>query len=182
MSVKFYIGDPDNGGTLIVGTGGEEQVLTEEAIPARGNQLVEMLWQIPAGLPTYPRIYAVIDRDDALPEIHENNNKSWAILQKSTSTALPAEENISWNYSLQQNYPNPFNPITNIQFSIPKSELVTLEIYNLLGQKVATPVNEKLDAGSHTAYWNAAGFASGVYLYRLQVGKYSETKKLILIK
>jgi len=182
MSVKFYIGDPDNGGVPIIGTKNEEQVLTESAIPARGSQSVEMLWQIPAGLPTYPRIYAVIDRDDALPEIHEDNNKSWAILQKSNSTAIPAEENISCNFTLRQNYPNPFNPSTMIEFQIPNSNFVNLEIYNLLGQKVVTLVHEKLGAGLHTAYWNAAGFASGVYLYRLQVGNYSETKKLILMR
>jgi len=87
-----------------------------------------------------------------------------------------------FTFNLKQNYPNPFNPSTTIQFSIPKSESVTLEIYNLLGQKVATLVNEKLNAGSHTMFWNAAGFTSGVYLYRLQAGNYSEMKKLVLLK
>jgi hypothetical protein len=87
-----------------------------------------------------------------------------------------------YSFNLMQNYPNPFNPSTSIQFSIPKSESVTLEIYNLLGQRVATLVNENLNAGSHTAYWNAAGFASGVYLYQLQVKNYTETKKLILLR
>jgi hypothetical protein len=84
--------------------------------------------------------------------------------------------------NLKQNYPNPFNSNSKIQFSIPKPEQVTLEIYNLLGQRMATLVNEKLNTGTHTAYWNAASFASGVYLYRLQAGKYTETKKLVLMK
>ncbi len=93
-----------------------------------------------------------------------------------TSTTVPMV------YDLKQNYPNPFNPSTTIKFQIPNSNLVTLEIYNLLGQKVATLVNEKLTAGRHTVEWNAAGFASGVYLYRLQAGNYTETKKLILLR
>jgi len=81
-----------------------------------------------------------------------------------------------------RNYPNPFNISTNIQFSIPKSDFVTLKIYNLLGQEVATMVHEKLKEGSHTVSWNATGFASGVYLYRLQTERYTEIKKLVLIK
>jgi hypothetical protein len=92
------------------------------------------------------------------------------------------EETAVINFDLKQNYPNPFNPITNIQFSIPKSEFVTLEIYNLLGQKVATLMDKKLNAGIYTEEWNAAGFASGVYLYQLRADNYSETKKLILLK
>ncbi len=75
-------------------------------------------------------------------------------------------------YNLKQNYPNPFNPTTYIQFLIPKPESVTLEIYNLLGQKIVTLINEKFNAGSHTIVWNAENLASGVYLYRLQAGSF----------
>jgi hypothetical protein len=85
-------------------------------------------------------------------------------------------------YNLKQNYPNPFNPSTNIQFSIPKSEFVTLEIYNLLGQNVTTLMSAKQPIGTYNVKWDASGFASGVYLYRLQAGNYSETKKLIIMK
>jgi hypothetical protein len=85
-------------------------------------------------------------------------------------------------FDLKQNYPNPFNPSTMIKFQIPKSNFVTLEIYNLLGQRVSTLVNDKMNAGMHAVEWNAAGLASGVYLYRLQAGKYTETKKLILLR
>ncbi len=85
-------------------------------------------------------------------------------------------------FQLNQNYPNPFNPSTAIKFQIPIPNFVTLEIYDLVGQKVATLVNENLNAGIHSVEWNATGFASGVYLYRLQVGKYSETKKLVLLR
>jgi CubicO group peptidase (beta-lactamase class C family) len=86
-------------------------------------------------------------------------------------------------YTLKQNYPNPFNPITTIEFSILKTEYVTLKIYNLLGQEVATLVSDKLTPGNYIYTWDASGFASGVYYYKLETaGGFKETKKLILLK
>ncbi|MFC2088157.1 T9SS type A sorting domain-containing protein [Calditrichota bacterium] len=83
---------------------------------------------------------------------------------------------------MKQNYPNPFNPRTNIKFSIPKTELVTLKIYNLLGQEVATLVSDKLVPGNYTYTWDASHFASGVYYYKIQAGGFVQTRKLILMK
>ena len=85
-------------------------------------------------------------------------------------------------YTLEQNYPNPFNPRTKILFDLPKSGEVTLKIYNALGMEVATLVDKNLPPGRYTVKWNAAGFASGVYHYRLDAGGYSETKRLVLLK
>jgi S-formylglutathione hydrolase FrmB len=84
-------------------------------------------------------------------------------------------------YELKQNYPNPFNPRTNIQFSIPKTKFVTLKVYNILGEEVATLVSERLSAGSYSYEWDAGNHASGVYMYRLQAGDYVEILKMILI-
>jgi hypothetical protein len=81
-----------------------------------------------------------------------------------------------------ENYPNPFNPRTSIKFQIPNSSFATLEIYNLLGQKVATLMKENLSAGTHTSEWNATGFASGIYLYRLQAGEFEQVRKMILLR
>jgi polyhydroxybutyrate depolymerase len=89
---------------------------------------------------------------------------------------------ISNEFALKQNYPNPFNPRTNIQFSITKTEFVTMKIYNLLGQEVTTLVSEKLRAGEYQYSWDAGSLASGVYLYRLRTGEYVETMKMILIR
>ncbi len=77
------------------------------------------------------------------------------------------DEKIPLTYSLKQNYPNPFNPRTTIEFSISKNEFVSLKIYNLLGQKVASLVDQKLTPGNYKYNWDASGFASGVYIYRL---------------
>ena len=92
------------------------------------------------------------------------------------------ETSIPTEYTLKQNYPNPFNPTTNIEFSIPKSELVTLKVYNILGEQVARLVSERLSAGSYSYEWDASSLANGVYLYRLQAGKFVETKKMVLIR
>ena len=84
--------------------------------------------------------------------------------------------------TLHQNYPNPFNPNTTIQFSLPESSHATLEVYNMLGQRVATLVNETLSAGTHTANFDASDLSSGVYLYRLNTGNEVQTRKLTLVK
>jgi hypothetical protein len=85
-------------------------------------------------------------------------------------------------FSLEQNYPNPFNPTTNFEFRIVDFGLVSLKVYDILGNEVATIVNEELPAGNYKYQWNAAGLASGVYFYRLQAGKFVDTKKLILLR
>jgi hypothetical protein len=97
-------------------------------------------------------------------------------------TGIQKDELIVKEFKLEQNYPNPFNSNSKIQFSITKPDFVTLEVYNLLGQKVATLVSENLNAGSHTAGWNAVGLPGGVYFYRLEAGSYTDTKKLVLLK
>lgn len=86
------------------------------------------------------------------------------------------------DWKLVQNYPNPFNPNTTIEFALPKASFVTLKIYNLLGNGVATVVAEKLPAGKHQRVWEAKGLASGVYLYRLEAGEFAQTKKLLLLR
>jgi hypothetical protein len=86
------------------------------------------------------------------------------------------------DFLLKQNYPNPFNPSTTISYDLPTRSHVTLKIFNLLGQEVATLVNGEVEAGRHQMQWNARGLSSGVYFYRLQAGKFVETRKLILLR
>ncbi len=85
-------------------------------------------------------------------------------------------------FNLYQNYPNPFNPGSTFKFDISKNANVKLVIYDLLGREVAALVNQELKAGTYKAEWNASGFASGTYFYRITSGDYSETKKMILVK
>jgi hypothetical protein len=85
-------------------------------------------------------------------------------------------------FALEQNYPNPFNPNTTIQYALPSEGRVTLKIYNLLGQEVASLVNEIQGAGRRSVVWNAHTTGSGVYFYRLQAGTFTATRKLLLLR
>ncbi len=90
-------------------------------------------------------------------------------------------------FVLNQNYPNPFNPFTTVVYSLPQAEHVTLEIFNVNGQKIRTMVNETQSAGSHSVVWNGTDdhgmkVASGIYMYRLTAGEFTDTKKMTLIK
>ncbi|MCE1189283.1 MAG: T9SS type A sorting domain-containing protein [Ignavibacteria bacterium] len=91
-------------------------------------------------------------------------------------TSIPA------TFTLSQNYPNPFNPVTTIKFGVPTKEHVTLTVFNQLGQKVAVLVDDEREAGYYEQKWNAASYASGVYIYELKAGSFTSVKKLLLLK
>ncbi len=95
---------------------------------------------------------------------------------------VPRFEGLPASYELYQNYPNPFNPSTEIRYQISSAGHVSLKVFDLLGREVATLVDEEKLPGIHAVTWNAAGFASGVYLYRLQAGSFVETKRLMIIR
>jgi len=83
---------------------------------------------------------------------------------------------------LMQNYPNPFNPMTSISFALPQKARVSLDIFNVLGQKIESFGGEEFSAGNHTITWDGSNYPSGVYFYRLSAGTESLTKKMILMK
>ncbi len=85
-------------------------------------------------------------------------------------------------FSIDQNYPNPFNPVTNIRFNIPVSGEVKIEVFDQLGSLISVPVNEHLGPGVYETKWNAGNNSSGIYFYRLTSGKFTGTKKMILLK
>ena len=91
-------------------------------------------------------------------------------------------DNVPASFELLQNYPNPFNPATKITFKLEHSGPATLSIYNLLGQKVETLVNEDLQVGTHQVTFDASKLSSGVYFYKIEAGKYSSVKKMMLLK
>jgi hypothetical protein len=92
------------------------------------------------------------------------------------STEIPTK------YSMGQNYPNPFNPITNFKFSIINSEQVKLIVYDIMGREVQTLVNERLSAGTYETTFDGSMLPSGVYFYKLSTGKFTETKRMLMIK
>jgi len=89
---------------------------------------------------------------------------------------------VATSFALYQNYPNPFNPSTKISYDVPKASQVVLTVFDVLGQEVATLVNETQAPGSHTVTFNASRFASGLYFYRLSAGSSVQTRKMLLLK
>jgi sugar lactone lactonase YvrE len=104
---------------------------------------------------------------------------SEAITAKTTTGVA---ENTPLSFSLDQNYPNPFNPTTTIAYSLPKASLVKLTVYDALGREVSTLVNESKQAGRYQATFNAGSLASGTYVYRIQAGNFTDTKRFVLVK
>ncbi|MHA2032166.1 MAG: T9SS type A sorting domain-containing protein [Candidatus Kariarchaeaceae archaeon] len=92
------------------------------------------------------------------------------------------ENQIPSGFRLKQNYPNPFNPVTIIQFTLPKSDIIYLEIFDMSGQLVQTLVHDYVQSGMHKIVWNASSQSSGIYLCRLSFRGQTETRKMILLR
>jgi parallel beta-helix repeat protein len=110
----------------------------------------------------------------------EGNTSNFARLD--ILTDVEDEKQIPTEFSLNQNFPNPFNPSTKIRYSIPQQGYVTLKVYDVLGNEIATLVNEERPAGNYVVDFNASGLSSGVYIYKLQSGPFVESKKMILLR
>jgi hypothetical protein len=106
------------------------------------------------------------------------NSGNLAMLTKLTGET----ELIPEAYSLKQNYPNPFNPTTVISYQLPVKNMVEIDVYNTIGEKVATLVNEVKEVGSYKVEWNAGNLTSGVYFYNINAGEFNAVRKMLLIK
>ncbi|MBS1272265.1 MAG: hypothetical protein MAGBODY4_01405 [Candidatus Marinimicrobia bacterium] len=135
------------------------------------------------------------DNDDGTAEGNvafspHNEDTGWQNPREWTYTWLGEPENVSvedghnviHSFKLSQNYPNPFNPNTTIAYALPTDGKVTLSVYNVLGEKVATLLNEHKRAGEYQVEWNATGFSSGVYFYTIEAAGFHQTKKMVLMK
>jgi hypothetical protein len=106
----------------------------------------------------------------------------WAMGTKSSTSVEELSLGLPSDFVLYDNYPNPFNPETHIAFSIPTQNRVRLSVWNALGEKVTTLVDEVRAAGKYTALFNASEFSSGVFFYKLEAGSYTLTKKMLFLK
>jgi hypothetical protein len=112
---------------------------------------------------------------------------SFDVKVKILVTGIESEESVLKVFSLHQNYPNPFNPETNIKYELPKRSKVTLTIYNILGQKIKTLVDEEKQPGFYSVKWDGTNdfnrkVSSGIYIYQIRAGKFIETKKMVFLK
>src|SRR6267143_1079556 len=103
-------------------------------------------------------------------------------LLRGTLLGVKDRDRVPFAFSLLQNFPNPFNPSTRIEYALAEPAMVSLKIFNLLGQQVSTLVDELQQAGNRSVELDASVFPSGVYFYRLQAGKFVDVKKMILMR
>ncbi len=122
-------------------------------------------------------VITVIAKDAA-----NNDFYAYSFAADSRMTNVEGAEEIPTEFALSQNYPNPFNPTTNIKFALPKESGVTLRIFNILGEEVATLVNKVMPAGFHTVNFDASRLSSGMYIYRIEAGSFVQVKKMLLMK
>jgi photosystem II stability/assembly factor-like uncharacterized protein len=138
-------------------------------------------WQgINGGLPFLNAISKLINYDSLLIASTSNG-----LYQRNLSEILVGIENknqTAYKFKLYQNYPNPFNPSSTIKFDMPKSSDVKIVIYNTIGQEVFTLLNSHFEPGSYSVQWNASNNPSGVYFYRITTSKFTDVKKMILLK
>ena len=175
--VYKYSGDPVTGqGDLDRPYSNKWMMATTGGITLRPGDSMQIVWKLAVGQGDDP-----LSSLTALREVLEYQPEVTAADDNNGDKPLPT------TYSLGQNYPNPFNPTTTIKYTLPEKSHARIDIFNLLGQRVATLVNETVPAGEHTVVWNGADdagarVASGVYFYRLIAGEQTMSRKMMLLK
>jgi hypothetical protein len=135
----------------------------------------------------YEKKHKIFSKNEPIQPIREmisnksRNNRISLVISKSNSIT-DNQSSLPSNFTLNQNYPNPFNPTTVISYDLPENSQVNLAVYDMMGRRVATLVNENVAAGTHQVQFDASSLSSGTYMYRLQAGGNIQTKKLTLIK
>ena len=168
--------------------GASAQLLGGQDRPARvdTNARADRSWFFYA-----PDISAVIDDLASAPFGTRMDNQQFVILPgafmiravgRPAAATSSAPEAGSEGFRVDQNHPNPFAGQTSITFAVPRAERVSLSVYDLTGRRVATLVDQELEAGIHTARWNASGVASGVYVYRIQAGSFQQTLRALVVR
>ncbi len=177
----------DNGtaiaGALITISDSHGQVIGTAVTDANGSYTIQGVPQgsytITASITQYSSQQTTTSYDPSAGSTTVNNFTMSPSTVTSVETAQP---NLPTKFVLQNNYPNPFNPSTIISFEVPFASHVKLDVYNILGQKVAELVNKNLSAGNYQYSFNANNLSSGVYLYRIEANGFTATKKMILTK
>lgn len=191
VEASFYIGNPDNGGTMIRSVNGDTVFSTPGIIPARGSQIFSFKWIAPGKVnnrfiyaSNYVHVWGVLNPQHTMTEIHKGNDMGWSILEvPGIATGIKGNKaGPPVSFELSQNYPNPFNPTTVIEYAVPGAAHVSLKIYNVLGQEIETLVNKNQQVGRYSVDFDGSRLASGVYFYRLAAGNRAITKKMLLVK
>ncbi len=129
-----------------------------------------------------PHIYSLVEGAGHDWKVWKHGLYHFSQLAFKGTTTSVKENELPDKYSLSQNYPNPFNPVTRIKFNIPKTEFVSIKVFDMLGSEIATLVNEEKQGGNYEVEFKGINLASGVYVYKMQAGSFVDAKKFILIK
>jgi len=143
------------------------------------------------GTTNSPKSYTFTDNDlmqnnkvsYRLKQIDNDGTFSYSkVVNVDLSTITNVDDKINYTFALEQNYPNPFNPTTTINFTLPQNNRVSLRVYNIIGEEIAELINKEIAAGKHQIKFDAGELTSGIYIYKLNAGKYSSIKKMMLVK
>lgn len=183
VPVRFFAGDPNAGGVPLTGTADvpDPQLPATEA---RGAASVSADITVPQSLTGRAvRIYAVIDPDNALSEIHETNNLGWAplLLENAPSGTDTETPEVPANAELLPNYPNPFSTSTTLAYALDAPQHVRLTVYDLLGREVARLVDARQPAGLHELQLDLAGHAPGTYIAHLRTSTSRASRRVLYV-
>lgn len=180
--VRTILGEPVNG-ALILAFDLSGNVVAYTNSQSDGSYLFENLTAGEFRLYVESTEYEnTAENGSVVVDYGSNSVKSKDLYLSPSSTTGVGNSTTPTSFALMQNYPNPFNPTTTIRFTIPEKVKVTLDVYNLIGQKVATLVNDELNAGQHEVKFDGSNLSSGIYLYKIQAGDFVSVKKMLLIK
>ncbi|HYX09347.1 MAG TPA: FG-GAP-like repeat-containing protein [Bacteroidales bacterium] len=184
VQVKFYMGDPANGGTLLTDITGNSEFQTSEAIPAQEFRTVSMHWKVPEGSSSFPRIYVVIDPDNMIDEIHETNNTGWAVLGKSMGNPSSGIFNtkVDQQQSLMKIYPNPVFDYTEIHYKMEKRGKAEIQLYDLQGRLLKNIMSAPKNAGDNYLSVNLNELARGTYLIKFNSPGHEEYQKIMIVR
>ena len=135
---------------------------------------------IDAGINTF-----VLDGEtivDLQPDQYNGSNPDMGCFENMGTVGINHKGFVPTDFKLSQNFPNPFNPTTTIHYDLPKQSYVNVTIYDLLGQRVKTLIEQNQDAGYKSVQWDATNISSGMYFYQIRVGEYVQTRRMILLK
>lgn len=174
-----------------------------QQLATQGAELASQLFLAEKGvaIEVPPEVIAAFVNDYVIPVVENDYDEEIAATLEYLREELPAhgfftsswyawfkpaveeqEGNEQYSFDLGTNYPNPFNPTTTVEYELPEGSHVRLTVYNMLGQEIEVLVDEFRNPGRYAVKWNGSNRASGVYLYRIQAGSYTDVKKMYLVK
>jgi hypothetical protein len=185
-SLKFYLGDPDNGGQLITNKDGISEVILNQ-VNAREPVIAKLEnWIVPTSIKNETMIFAVVDPDDLVEEVHENNNKAWSLIGSGFGTSTDTENLFpdnatSGNEKRVQLFPNPVQTEAVFRYSILTSNHAELSLFDMQGRQVELLFSELKSPGTYGQEISKENLEPGIYFYRFKAGDYIESGKMVIL-